>query len=87
MTDYPSAELRDIIAEIILAVPPVPADHPLAADPLTTINKVAAELATVFGPIVWTAEALAMAVADVDDHALAVTTAIWEYWERQGIRP
>jgi hypothetical protein len=87
MTDYPSADLRDIIAEIILSVPPVLASHPAAADPLTTINKVAAELAGIFGPIIWTAEALALAVDDPEDHALALMTAVWEYWEKQGIRP
>lgn len=86
--DYPSADLRDIIAEIILAVPPVPADHPLAADPLTTINKVAAELASIFGPIIWTAEALTLAFAeDADDHVLSLQAAILEYWDRQGIQP
>jgi flavorubredoxin len=87
MIDYPSADLRDIMAEIILAVPPVPASHPAAADPLTTINKVAEALASVFGPIVWTAEALTLAHEDLEDHGLAVQTAVLEYWDRQGIQP
>jgi hypothetical protein len=84
--NYPSAELRDIIAEMILAVPPVPPTDPDANDPMTSVNKVAAALASIFGPMIWTAEALAMAVEDEHDHVIAVTTAVWEYWEKQGIR-